>query len=331
MKKNILLTGGAGYIGSHVTNLLIDKGYSVTVLDSLITGHKNLVNKKAKLVISDISNVKKISKLLKKQKFDIVLHFAGLIRVDESVQNPKKYLNNNFNKSKIFLELCCKNGLNKVIFSSTASVYGNSKIPKVSEKERVKPANPYARSKLLLEKHLLKISKTNNIKFVILRYFNVAGADKKLRTGLISKYSTHLIKIACEVAINKRKKLVINGSNYNTADGTPIRDYIHVSDLADIHLISTKYLLNDGMSQIFNCGYGKGISVKQVIEMMNKILKKELPTTLGKRRKGDVGKIVADVSKFKKFFSWQPKYNSLKLIINSALKWEKKLFKINNI
>ena len=329
MKKNILLTGGAGYIGSHVTNLLIDKGYSVTVLDSLITGHKDLVNKKAKLVISDISDVKKISKLLKKQNFDIVLHFAGLIRVDESVKNPKKYFNNNFNKSKIFLKLCCENGINKVIFSSTASVYGNSKKPKVSEKERVKPTNPYALSKVLFEKYLLKISKTHNMKYVILRYFNVAGADIKSRTGLISKYSTHLIKIACEVAINKRKKLVINGSNYNTIDGTPVRDYIHVSDLADIHLISTKYLLNNGMSQIFNCGYGKGFSVKQVIETMNTILKRELPVTIGKRRKGDVGKIVADTNKFKKFFSWKPKFNSLKLIIKSALKWEKKLLKTN--
>ena len=275
MKKNILLTGGAGYIGSHVTNLLIDNGYSVTVIDSLVTGHESLVNKKANFVISDIDNVKNISKLLKKQKFDIVLHFAGLIRVDESVKNPKKYLNNNFNKSKIFINTCYENGLRKVIFSSTASVYGNLKIPKVSEKDSVKPANPYANSKLLFEKYLLKMSKTHSMKFIILRYFNVAGADKKLRTGLISKYSTHLIKIACEVAVNKRKKLVINGSNYDTVDGTPIRDYIHVSDLADIHLLSTKYLLKDGLSQIFNCGYGRGFSVKQVINVMNQILKKK--------------------------------------------------------
>ena len=194
MKKNILLTGGAGYIGSHVTNLLIDKGYSVTVLDSLVTGCKDLVNKKAKLVISDISDVKRISKLLKKQKFDIVLHFAGLIRVEESVKNPKKYLNNNFNKSKIFLKTCCENGLKKVIFSSTASVYGNSKIPKVNEKEKVKPANPYAQSKLLFEKYLLKISKTHNLKFVILRYFNVAGASPSGKIGEIETSHGHLIK-----------------------------------------------------------------------------------------------------------------------------------------
>lgn len=327
MKKNILLTGGAGYIGSHVTNLLIDKGYSVTVIDSLITGSKNLVNKKAKLIVTDIANIKKISQLLKNGNFDLVLHFAGLIRVDESVKKPQKYLNYNFKKSKIFFKTCYDNGVKKIIFSSTASVYGNLLKAKVNEKDRVKPFNPYAISKLLFERYIIKFSKTNNIKYVILRYFNVAGADKKLRSGLISKHSTHLIKIACEVATNKRKKLIINGSNYNTPDGTAIRDYIHVSDLADIHLVTTKYLLKGGTSQIFNCGYGKGFSVKQVINMMNKILKKKLPTSIGKRRKGDIEKIVADVSKFKKFFSWKPKYNSLSTILVTALKWEQKLLK----
>ena len=325
MKENILLTGGAGYIGSHVTNLLIDKGYSVTVLDSLITGHKDLVNKKAKLVISDISNVKRISKLLKKQNFDIVLHFAGLIRVDESVKIPKKYLNNNFNKSKIFLKLCYENGINKVIFSSTASVYGNSKKPKVSEKDRVKPTNPYARSKILFEKYLLKTSKTHNIKFVILRYFNVAGADLKSRTGLISKYSTHLIKIACEVAVNKRKKLVINGSNYNTADGTPVRDYIHVSDLADIHLKSLEYLLKEKKSEIFNCGYGKGFSVKEVVKLANKLTKNGIPFEIGPRRPGDSKYVVSNPKKFMNTTGWKPKFQNLSLILKTAFNWEKKL------
>ena len=327
MKKNILLTGGAGYIGSHVVNLLVDKGFSVTVIDNLITGNKSLVNKKAELIVSDIANVKKISQILKNKKFDIVLHFAGLIRVDESVKKPKKYLNYNYNKSKIFFNTCFKNGIKKIIFSSTASVYGNLAKSKVSEKDSVKPINPYAKSKLLFEKYLLKKSKTSDIRYIILRYFNVAGADKKLRSGLISKHSTHLIKVACEVAIGKKKKLIINGANYSTEDGTPIRDYIHISDLADIHLITSRYLLNGGKSQIFNCGYGKGFSVNQVIKTMNKILKKKLPTSIGKRRKGDIKKIVANTNKFKKFFSWQPKYNSLSTIISSALKWEKKLLK----
>ena len=285
MKKKILLTGGAGYIGSHVTNLLIDKGYSVTVIDSLITGHRSLVNKKANLIVCDIGNIKTISKLLKKNKFDAVLHFAGLIRVEESVKKPKKYLSYNFNKSKIFFKTCHDNGINKIIFSSTASVYGNLSKAKVNEKDRVKPLNPYAISKLLFEKYIIKFSKANDIKYIILRYFNVAGADKKLRSGLISKHSTHLIKIACEVATNKRKKLIINGSDYDTPDGTTIRDYIHVSDLADIHLVSTKYLLKGGASQIFNCGYGKGFSVKQVINMMNKILKKNYLHQLEKGEK----------------------------------------------
>ena len=328
MKKNILLTGGAGYIGSHVVNLLVDKGFSVTVIDNLITGNKSLVNKKAKLIICDIANVKKISQVLKNKKFDIVLHFAGLIRVDESVKKPKKYLDYNYNKSKIFFNTCCNNGIKKIIFSSTASVYGNLTKSKVSEKNAVKPINPYAKSKLLFEKYLLKKSKTSDIRYIILRYFNVAGADKKLRSGLISKHSTHLIKVACEVAIGKKKKLIINGANYNTEDGTPIRDYIHISDLADIHLITSRYLLNGGKSQIFNCGYGKGFSVNQVIKTMNKILKKKLPTSIGKRRKGDIKKIVANTNKFKKFFSWQPRYNSLSTIISTALKWEKKLLKI---
>lgn len=327
MKKNILLTGGAGYIGSHVVNLLVDKGFSVTVIDNLITGNKSLVNKKAELIVSDIANVKKISQILKNKKFDIVLHFAGLIRVDESVKKPKKYLNYNYNKSKIFFNTCFKNGIKKIIFSSTASVYGNLAKSKVSEKDAVKPINPYAKSKLLFEKYLLKKSKTSDIRYIILRYFNVAGADKKLRSGLISKYSTHLIKVACEVAIGKKKKLIINGANYNTEDGTPIRDYIHISDLADIHLITSRYLLNGGKSQIFNCGYGKGFSVNQVIKTMNKILKKKLPTSIGKRRKGDIKKIVANTNKFKKFFSWHPRYNSLSMIISTALKWEKKLLK----
>lgn len=327
MKKNILLTGGAGYIGSHVANLLVDKGFSVTVIDNLITGNKSLVNKKAKLIICDIANVKKISQVLKNKKFDIILHFAGLIRVDESVKKPKKYLSYNYNKSKIFFNTCFNNGIKKIIFSSTASVYGNLAKSKVSEKDAVKPINPYAKSKLLFEKYLLKKSKTSDIRYIILRYFNVAGADKKLRSGLISKHSTHLIKVACEVAIGKKKKLIINGANYSTEDGTPIRDYIHISDLADIHLITSRYLLNGGKSQIFNCGYGKGFSVNQVIKTMNKILKKKLPTSIGKRRKGDIKKIVANTNKFKKFFSWQPKYNSLSKIISSALKWEKKLLK----
>tara|TARA_A100001015_G_scaffold273023_1_gene328072 strand:+ start:3677 stop:4672 length:996 start_codon:yes stop_codon:yes gene_type:complete len=321
---NILLTGGAGYIGSHVTNLLIDKGFDVTVIDSLVTGNKKLINKKAKFIKCDIRDKKKINKILTKKNFDVVLHFAGLIRVEESVKKPKKYFDYNYRRAKVFFDRCIENGINKIVFSSTASVYGNIKKNKVLENDILKPINPYAKSKMQLENYLIKKSKINKINFVILRYFNVAGADKNLRSGLISKYSTHLIKIICEVVIRKKKELIVNGSNYNTKDGTPIRDYIHVSDLAEIHYLVSRYLLNNGTSQIFNCGYGRGFSVLQVIKETNRILKKKIKFKIGPRRKGDIEKLVANVNKFNNFFSWKPKNNSLSKIIKTALDWEKK-------
>ena len=322
---NILITGGAGYIGSHVCNLLIDKGYNVTVIDSLITGNKELVPKKAKLVISDIADEEKIEKLIVEEKFDLVMHFAGLIRVDESVKEPKKYNEFNFEKAKKFFNICFKNNLDKFIFSSTASVYGNPKNQKVQEKDPTNPLNPYAVSKLKLEQYLMEKSEELDIKYVILRYFNVAGADEKLRSGLISKFSTHLIKIACEVAVGKRDKLIIIGNDYDTDDGTPIRDYIHITDLADIHYISAVYLKENGKSEIFNCGYGKGYSVKEVVENFNLVLNKNINFEIGPRRDGDSKMIVANSDKFNKFFSWKPRFNDIKYIIKTALNWEKKI------
>ena len=327
MNFNILLTGGAGYIGSHVAHELVDRGYEVTVLDSLITGEKKLIPKKAKFYKCDISNKKKISKILKKNKFDIVMHFAGLIRVDESVLKPKKYLKFNYEKTKVFLNLCMKYGLNKIIFSSTAAVYGSPRKSRVSEKDKLNPLNPYAISKLKVEKFLIKNFELKKIHFIILRYFNVAGADKFLRTGLISKIPSHLIKIACEVIVGKRTQLIINGDNYKTFDGTPVRDYIHVSDLADMHILAAKDLINKKKSNIFNCGYGKGYSVKQVIRKINQIQKKKISYVIGPGRKADSANIVADTIKFKKYFNWKPKYNDLKIILKSAIKWERLITK----
>ena len=327
--NNILVTGGAGYIGSHVCHLLIDKGYNVTCIDSLITGNKELLPKQSKLEIFDISDKEKVSNLIKSNNFDLVMHFAGLIRVDESVQQPERYRNFNFLKAKSFLETCFENDLKKVIFSSTAAVYGNPKNDKVNEEDPVEPLNPYASSKLELENFIKETSTKYNSKHIILRYFNVAGADQNLRTGLVSKSSTHLIKIASEVATGKKEKLIINGDDYDTPDGTPIRDYIHVSDLADIHLISAKYLLDGGSSDIYNCGYGKGYSVKEVIKELNKILDKEVKFEIGPRRHGDSQKIISNVEKFITKFDWNPKFNNLREILSSAVKWEKKLIKFN--
>ena len=324
-KQSILVTGGAGYIGSHVANLLLDNGYNVTIIDSLITGNKQLVPKKANFFNCDISDQKEVTKIINQKKFELVMHFAGLIRVDESVKEPDKYYEFNYEKAKIFLNTCIKNNLKKIIFSSTASVYGNPKKDNVSENDLLDPLNPYAKSKLKLENYLIEQSKKEDIKYIILRYFNVAGADEKMRTGLISKYSTHLIKIASEVAVGKRNQLIINGDDYDTIDGTAVRDYIHVSDLADIHLIAGKYLIENGRSDVFNCGYGVGFSVKQVIENYNKILQKKLETIIGIRRPGDSKSVVANSDKFYQKFSWKPKYNDLQYILNTAYNWEKKI------
>ena len=323
--KNILITGGAGYIGSHVSYLLIEKGYNITIIDSLITGNKQLVPKEANLEICDITDTDKVTQILKSKKFEAVLHFAGLIRVEESVKYPEKYIEFNYNKAKIFLDICFQNNLNKVIFSSSAAVYGNPKKDKIIESDELNPLSPYADSKLMLENYLIDQSKNVNVKYIILRYFNVAGADQKMRTGLISKFSTHLIKVASEVATKKRNKLVINGDDYNTPDGTPIRDYIHVSDLADIHLKSLEYLLKDNQSEIFNCGYGKGYSIKEVINCLNNLLETNINFEIGPRRDGDSECIVSNSEKFIKAMSWKPKFNDLNYILKTAIAWEKKL------
>jgi len=323
--NNILITGGAGYIGSHVSFLLIEKGYNITIIDSLITGNKQLVPKEANLEICDITDTDKVTQILKSKKFEAVLHFAGLIRVEESVKYPEKYIEFNYNKAKIFLDICFQNNLNKVIFSSSAAVYGNPKKDKIIESDELNPLSPYADSKLMLENYLIDQSKNVNVKYIILRYFNVAGADQKMRTGLISKFSTHLIKVASEVATKKRNKLVINGDDYNTPDGTPIRDYIHVSDLADIHLKSLEYLLKDNQSEIFNCGYGKGYSIKEVIHCLNNLLETNINFEIGPRRDGDSECIVSNSEKFIKAMSWKPKFNDLNYILKTAIAWEKKL------
>ena len=322
-QNDILITGGAGYIGSHVCHLLIDQGFKVTCIDSLITGNQELLPKEVKLEKFDIAESEKVSNLIKKNNFDLVMHFAGLIRVDESVKQPEKYREYNFTKAKIFLETCFKNNLKKVIFSSTAAVYGNPKNDRVTEEDPVDPLNPYASSKLELENFIKETSTKYNSKHIILRYFNVAGADEQMRTGLISKVSSHLIKVASEVATNKRDHLIINGDDYDTPDGTPVRDYIHVSDLADIHLVSAKHLISGGQSDLFNCGYGNGYSVREVIKNLNSLLEKDINVKTGPRRPGDSKMIISNVDKFKKYFKWQPKHNDIKKILKTAIDWEK--------
>ena len=321
---NILLTGGAGYIGSNVLLLLKDKGHKVTVIDNLSTGNKNLIPNRVKHVNCDIEDSEKIAKIIKNEKFDILLHFAGYVKVEESVNKPEKYFQNNtLNAIKLF-ETCYKYGLNNIIFSSTAAAYGNPlNNNSIKEDEDLKPLNPYGESKVRVEKYLSQ--NNDKFKYIILRYFNVAGADPKLRSGLISDSPTHLIKILSEVATRKREKISIFGDDYNTKDGTAIRDYIHVSDLASIHLEAAKYLLDKKISNIFNCGYGKGYSVLEVIKAANEIYDNKIMFEYDKRRPGDSEKLISNVNKLHQHINWKPKFDDLKLIIKTAVEWEKKI------
>ena len=250
---NVLLTGGAGYIGSHICYSLIEQGHKVSTIDNLITGNKNLIPKGVEHINSDISDAKTVVNLIQNNNFDVVMHLAAFTRVGESVTNPEKYELNNFSKAKVFIDICLQNNLKKFIFSSTGSVYGNlDKNLNIRETDDTNPINPYSASKLKFEKYLFNETIKNKASCIILRYFNVAGADLKKRTGLISN-PDNLIKVICEVASNKRKKLIINGNDYKTKDGTTIRDFIHVLDLVDIHILVANNLMVSDENEIYNC------------------------------------------------------------------------------
>tara|TARA_B100001287_G_C22669306_1_gene524471 strand:- start:970 stop:1950 length:981 start_codon:yes stop_codon:yes gene_type:complete len=320
---HILLTGGAGYIGSHVVLDLLDKGHQVFVIDDLSTGNKELIPSSVNFVNCNVNDNEKITNIISNNNFDILMHFAGFIQVEESVEKPLKYFENNTDNSIKLFKNCIKNNLNKIIFSSTASVYGYNELSNnILEETNLKPNNPYAESKLRAEKYLLSES---NLNFIILRYFNVAGADSNMRTGLVSKKSTHLIKILSEVIAGKKSKIKIYGNDYSTKDGTAIRDFIHVSDLADVHTLCAEQLYKNNISDIFNCGYGKGYSVLEVIQMANKIYNNVVKYEFTNRRPGDVEKLVANNNKINNFIDWKPKYNNLEKIIMSSVKWEKYL------
>jgi len=322
---NILLTGGAGYIGSHAALSLLDRGHKVHIIDNLSTGNKILIPKSARFTNCNINNEEVISNLIQSNNFDLLMHFAGFIQVEESVKQPEKYFKNNTNNAIKLFNICKNNGLTKIVFSSTAAAYGlvgENKL--IDENTNLNPQNPYAESKIKTENFLL--DNKDSFQFIILRYFNVAGADKELRSGQISKKSTHLIKKISEVVVGKRDQIEIFGNDYKTPDGTAVRDYIHVSDLADIHVEVAKYLLKNLESNLFNCGYGNGFSVLDVINATNSIYQNKIIYKFTNRREGDVEKLIADTSKISKYIKWQPKYNDLKEIINSSIKWEEKIY-----
>ncbi len=323
--SKILITGGAGYIGPHVNLLLTEANESTLVVDNLSTGHKENIQWGEFLNI-DLSNKSDLESVFENNDIEAVIHFAGSIIVSESVEKPLEYYRNNTANTLNLLECCQKYNINKFIFSSTAAVYGNPKNGVVSEEDDLCPINPYGQSKLMTENMIEDFAKANeSFKFVILRYFNVAGADLDLRIGQKSKVSTHLIKLANEVALGKRQKLSIFGNDYDTEDGTCVRDYIHVLDLAQAHLDALTYLRKENSSNIFNCGYGRGFSVKQVVKAVKEISKNDFEVVIDKRRAGDPPVLVSSNEKIKKILNWKPKYNDLNLIVRTALDYEKTL------
>ena len=323
LKKNILITGGAGYIGSHIVEQLIKNKQNVIILDNLVTGYKKLINKKAKFIKADIKNKSKIISIIKDFKINSIIHLAANLNVSEAEKNKKKYYQNNIIGTKNLLDACKNFNIKNIIFSSSCSVYGNIQ-GSISENKKPNPQGYYAYTKYKGEELIKKLSLRYKFKYGILRYFNVAGASASGRIGEIEKSHGHLIKNLAIESLKKKSKIKIFGNNYKTKDGTCIRDYIHVSDLADIHIKGLNYLDDNNKSFILNCGYGKGYSVKNIVQIFSKI-KKKISIEFQGRRPGDIAEVYANTQKLKKIFKWKPKYDNIKKIILSAINWEKKL------
>ena len=324
--NNILLTGGAGYIGSHVSELLSKKKSNrVFILDNLSTGHRILINKKSNFIKGDINDRKLINKIINKYDIETIIHLAATLNVSEAEQNKKKYYKNNIIGTKNLILSSKNTKVKNFIFSSSCSIYGNVK-GSVDEKKKLNPRGYYAYTKLKGEELIKKYSKKLNYNFGIFRYFNVAGASSSGKIGEIETSHGHLIKNIAIQSIRNKPKINIYGNNYPTKDGTCIRDYIHVSDLAEIHIKGLNYLIKNKKSFILNCGYGRGYSVLQIVNVLKKINQK-LKVNFVQRRPGDIAQIYSNTKKFKKLLKWKPKYNNINKIIKSAIIWERKLLK----
>ncbi len=318
----ILVTGGAGYIGSHVTQQLLSADHDVVVYDNLSTGHDGVVGN-AELVVADLADRETLAITLR-GGFDAVMHFAANIVVPESVANPLKYYGNNTRNTLGLVEAVVDAGVPHFIFSSTAAVYGIPDTDQVTEDTPLAPINPYGWSKLMSERMLMDAAAASSLKYGILRYFNVAGADPEGRIGQATPEATHLIKVACETALGVREGMQIFGTDYATADGTCVRDYIHVVDLADAHVALLEHLAGGGESDIFNCGYGHGYSVRGVIDSVGRAHGQALPVSEAPRRAGDPPALVADSSRLKQQLGWAPRLDELDTIVRHAYQWERR-------
>jgi len=320
----VLVTGGAGYIGSHTTYALIDRGEKVVVLDDLSTGIRSSVGGKAVFVEGNVADRPIVARLIAEHGADAVFHFAGSVVVPESVAEPLRYYANNVANSRTLIETCVQNGVKQFIFSSTATVYAEDAGQPLGEDSPKAPISPYARSKLMTEWILEDASRAYDFRHIVLRYFNVAGADPQGRTGQSTPKSTHLIKRACQVALGRVAHLDVFGTDYPTPDGTGVRDYIHVSDVASAHLLALDALRAGSPSTSYNCGYGRGLSVRQVIDGMEALTGRKLPIKEGPRRPGAPSALISDPTKLKTSLGWRPAHEDLGEIIRSALDWERR-------
>jgi len=318
----ILVTGGAGYIGSHMVLELLDSGETVVVLDNLSTGFRWAVPGNATLVVGDIGDQELVRSIVRKHGVKSIIHFAGSIVVPESVVDPLGYYHNNTAKSRALMEVAVEMGIENFIFSSTAAVYGMPKEIPVREDAALAPMSPYGSSKLMTEIMLADTARAHNFRYVAVRYFNVAGADPKGRSGQSTPHATHLIKVACETALGKRPYMEVFGTDYETPDGTCIRDYIHVTDLVRAHIAALRHLRDGGDSEVFNCGYSKGFSVLQVIDAVKRTSGADFEVRLSPRRAGDPAAIVAASDKIRVRLGWRPEFDSLETITVQALAWE---------
>jgi len=324
MREKIFVTGGAGYIGCHAVKMLGDCGYDLLVYDNLSNGHRESVLY-GNLVVGDLSDGDLLTRTLSSFKPDVVMHFAAFIQVEESMREPLKYYRNNTCNTLTLLDIMIKLGLKTFLFSSTAALYGIPEAVPVDENEAINPINPYGQSKAFIEQILRDLSQAGSIEYISLRYFNVAGADGSGRIGQKYLEATHLITRALKTAKGEFPKLEIFGTDYDTPDGTCIRDYIHVNDLAEAHLLAMEYLLEMRKSDVFNLGYGHGYSVKEVVETSKKITGIDFPVVNAERRAGDSPKLVANSSKIKNVLKWTPKYDDIEYIVRTAWEWERKL------
>ncbi len=320
----ILVLGGAGYIGSHTVYELIDNGEDVAVIDNLQTGHEKAIHPKARFYKGDIRNREFLDGVFKKENIDAVIHFAASSLVGESMEKPLKYYDNNFCGTKILLDSMTSNGIDKIVFSSTAAVYGEPERIPILETDRTEPTNTYGDTKLSMEKMFKWVGQAYNIRYVSLRYFNACGAHSSGEIGEDHSPESHLIPLILQVPNGKREFISVFGNDYDTKDGTCVRDYIHVTDLAQAHILAVKYLQNSGESDIFNLGNGVGFTVKEVIETSRKVTGHPIPAKMAQRRPGDPARLIASSEKAKKILGWSPKHNSLEEIISTAWLWHKK-------